>query len=105
MRRQKIFAFHVYIGLSGANLPWTAKNFSSTTLKTSNEPCEFENESLLAFVDNPDFGPKGGGYLERGKLRYKPKIVEQPLLFAQFAERPEQQFLLLGSINVSVLPR
>jgi hypothetical protein len=60
---------------------------------------------LLAFVDNPDFGPKDGGYLDRGKLGYKPKIVEQPLLFAQFAERPEQQFLLLGGINVSVLPR
>jgi hypothetical protein len=79
--------------------------FSSTTLKTLYEPCEFENERLLAFIDNPDFGPKDGGYLDRGKFRYKPKIVEQPLLFAQFAERPEQQFLLLGGINVSVLQR
>jgi hypothetical protein len=105
MRRQKIFAFHVYIGISRANLPWTEKNYSSTTLKTSYEPCEFENERLLAFVDNPDFGPKDGGYLDRGKFRYKPKIVEQPLLFAQFAERPKQQFLLLGGINVSVLQR
>jgi hypothetical protein len=69
------------------------------------EPCEFENERLLAFVDNPDLGPKDSGYLDRGKLGYKPKIVEQPLLLAQPAERPGQQFLLFRGINVSVLRR
>ena len=69
------------------------------------EPCEFEDKRLLAFVDNPDFGPKDGGYLDRGKLRYKPKIVEQPLLLAQPAERPEQQIPLFRGINVSVLSR
>ena len=58
---------------------------------------------MFTFIDNPDFGPKDGGYLDRGKLRYKPKIVEQPLLFAQLTERLEQQFPLLGGINVSVL--
>jgi hypothetical protein len=94
---------HVYIGFSQANLPWTAKKFSSTTLKTLYEPCEFENERLLAFVDDPDFGPKDGGYLDRGKLRYKPEIVEQSFLFTQLAERPEQQIPLLRCINVSIL--
>jgi len=69
------------------------------------EPCEFENECLLAFVDNPDLGPKDGGYLDRGKLRHKPKIVEQPLLLAQPAECPRQQIPLFRGINVSVLSR
>ncbi len=69
------------------------------------EPCEFENECLLAFIYNPDFGPKDGGYLDRGKFRYKPKIVEQPLLLIQPAERPGQQFLLFRGVNVSVLQR
>ena len=79
--------------------------FPSTALKALYEPCEFENERLFAFVDNPDLGPKDSGYLDRGKLRYKPKIVEQPLLLAQLAERPGQQILLFRGINVSVLSR
>jgi len=70
-----------------------------------NEPCEFENKRLFTFIDNPDFGPKDGDYLDRGKLRDKPKIVEQPLLLAQPAERPGQQLLLFRGINVSVLSR
>jgi hypothetical protein len=69
------------------------------------EPCEFENERLLAFVDNLDLGPKESSYLDRGKLGYKPKIVEQPLLLAQPAERPGQQISLFRGINVSVLSR
>ena len=60
---------------------------------------------MLAFVDNPDLGPKDGGYLDRGKLRHKPKIVEQPLLLAQPAECPRQQIPLFRGINVSVLSR
>jgi hypothetical protein len=88
-----------------AYLPWTAKIFSSTTLKTLYEPCEFENERLLAFVDNLDLGPKDSGYLDRCKLGYKPKIVEPPLLLAQPAERSGQQLLPFRGINVSILWR
>jgi hypothetical protein len=74
-------------------------------LKVLYEPCEFENERLLTFVDNPDFDPKDGGYLDGGKLIYKPELVEQPLSLAQHAERLEQQLTLLSSINVLILRR
>src|SRR5262249_30812188 len=77
--------------------------FSSTAPKVSHEPCEFENKRLLTFIDNPDFGPKDGGYLDRGKLRHIPEVVEQPLLLAQVAERPKQQLPLFRGINISVL--
>jgi hypothetical protein len=64
--------------------------FSSTALKSPHEPCELEHKRLLTFVDDPDFGPEDCGYLDRGKLGYKPEMVEQPLLLAQPAERPEE---------------
>jgi hypothetical protein len=69
------------------------------------EPCEFENKRLLAFVDDPDFCTEDVGYLDGGKLRHKPELVEQPVLLAQLAERPEQQLPLFRGINVSVLRR
>jgi hypothetical protein len=93
-----------YRGPSRANLPGR-RIFSSTFLKGLYESCEFENESLLTFVDNPDFSPEDGGYLDGVKLIYKPEAVEQPLLLAQHAERPEQQRSLLRGINIQILRR
>ena len=86
----RFLTFQLYIGPSRANLPWPAIFFSSTSLNGLYEPCEFENKRLLAFVDDPDFGTEDVGYLDRGKLRYKPELVEQPFLLAQLAERQEQ---------------
>jgi hypothetical protein len=89
LRRQKsnlfpdrFLTFHVYIGFSRANLLLPAIFFSSTSLNGLYEPCEFENKRLLAFVDDPDFGTEDVGYFDRGKLRDKPKLVEQPFLLA-----------------------
>src|SRR5262249_31286874 len=79
--------------------------FSSTALKGLYEPYEFENERLLSFIDILYIDPRDSGYLASVLLEYETELVEQPLLLAQPAERQEQQFPLLRSIDVLVLRR
>jgi len=69
------------------------------------EPCEFENEHLLPFIDILYVDLKDGGYLASVLLKYKAELIEQPLLVTQLAERPGQQLPLFRVINVSVLWR
>ena len=92
-----------YRGLWRANLPRTA--IFLLVLKVLYEPFKFENESLLTFVDYPDFSTQDGGYIDGVKLIYEPEAVEQSLLLTQHAERPEQQPPLFRGINISILRR
>jgi hypothetical protein len=79
--------------------------FSSAALKSLHEPCEFENERLLPFVDILYVDLKDCGYFASVLLEYKAELIEQPLLVTQLAERPIQQIPLFHGINVLVLSR
>ena len=69
------------------------------------KPREFENERLFPFIDILYVDLKDSGHLASVMIEYEAELIEQPLLLAQRAERPEQQIPLLGGIKVSVLRR
>src|SRR5262245_22727940 len=79
--------------------------FSSAVAGGLHDSCKFENERLLKLVDDLDFSPKVGGYVARGKLEYKPELVEHPLLLAQLTERSEQYLSLFRCVNFLILRR
>src|SRR5262249_47082164 len=96
----------MYIDSSrGQFSPGHRKFFSSAAMKVLYEPCEFENERFLPFIDILHIDLKDSGHLGSVLLEYEAEVVEQPLSFAQLAERPEQQLPLFCGINVSVLWR
>jgi len=96
---------HVYRLISHAIFPWPANFFSSAALKGLHEPCEFENERLLLFVDILYVDLQDGGHLASVLLEYEAELIKQPLLVTQLAERLGQQIPLFRGINVSVLSR